>query len=256
MTDRMQNGLLLSFTLHGAVIALAFFWAYAASLNQKPPVRILELVAGEGTNYSATKAPGGASGATKAPPTPAQNIRRLLANANLRAQRAVAKERAEEEKRLAQEEADRAKNAKAETKPEKSPPTKNTASAQKYSKVEVPKVGKGVAGGSPDVKEGAGGKALERMLASYDEELIAALRAAFEQDKPAVLNDSLVATVTFHVAADGTLSSVRITKPSGNPDFDAAVRAAFRRVGSIGARPDRKAEDVELDFRAKDQDGE
>ena len=86
--------------------------------------------------------------------------------------------------------------------------------------------------------------------------LLAALRRALEEEKPAGLSESLVATVVFHVGTDGTLSNVRIVKPSGSAEFDRAVRAAIRRVsGTIGTPPDRKGDDVELDFRAKEQDG-
>ncbi len=196
-----------------------------------------------------TKAP-----VTKAPPvqrTPAQEIRRLLANADLRAKRSVAKQRDEEQKQLTKAEFDRVNKAKAA---EKSAPTK-------IQKVDGEGIAKGVEGGSTANKEGgANGRALTaaegNRMERYESALMAALRRALEQEKPPGLSESLVASVQFRVEADGTLSNVHFAKGSGSAEFDNAVRAAIRRVsGSIGARPDGKSEVVELDFRAK-EDGE
>lgn len=283
----------MSAALHGLIIALAFLWAYVSSLTDRPPVKILELVAGEGTNYQATEAPAlGTPGGVKlnipaptppkaepaqpeatpvtpaptpvappksavqpkAPPTTpnfAKQILRKLYNADAKAKREVAKERAEEEKRMTKAEFDRANKARAA---EKNSPTK-------VQKIDSEGIAKGVVGGSTANKEGgAGGRALTSTEGSarerYDAALIAALRRALEEEKPPGLSESLVATVVFHVAADGTLSNVRITKPSGSREFDSAVRAAIRRVGSIGPRPDHRGDEVELDFKAKEQDGD
>jgi colicin import membrane protein len=282
-----QNGFLLSATLHGSVVALALLWSFAVSLNTKPPSRILELVQGEGNNYGATVAPAlGTPGGVKltvpapltpkpevakpepapitpaepqptpqpkappvtkqspapvtpAPPTKAadttpnfaKSIRRKLIAADSRAKAAVAKERAAE--------------------------AKAAAAAAKVQHIDTEGIVKGVVGGSTANKEGgAGGKALESLNADFDSRLIAALRIALEKEKPPGLSDALIATVVFNIGADGSLTNIRITKRSGSAEFDAAVRAAFRRVGSVGPRPDRKSEsDVELDFRAKEQDG-
>lgn len=293
MTAREQNGFLMSAALHGLVIAVAFLWSLVAGLNDKPPVKILELVAGEGTNYGATEAPAlGSPGGVKLsipdptppkaepaqpapepvappaapvappkaeptakPPPPTQNfakqILRKLYNADAKAKREVAKERAEEQKRITKEEFDRANKAKAAEK---------TASS-KVKRIDSEGIAKGVAGGSTANKTGgAGGRALTSTEGSarerYDAALIAALRRALEEEKPPGLSESLVATVVFHVGADGTLSNIRITKPSGSKEFDNAVRAAIRRAASIGPRPDHRGDDVELDFKAKEQDGD
>lgn len=293
MTAREQNGFLMSAGLHGLVIALAVLWSFVSGLNEKQPVKILELVAGEGTNYGATEAPAlGTPGGVKltvpapAPPKPepvaaeptpvaptppppavtkaptqtkpppaspnfAKQILRKLYNADAKAKREVAKEREEEQKRMTKAEFDRANKARAA---EKNSPAN-------LKRIDSEGIAKGVAGGSTANKEGgAGGRALTSTEGSarerYDAALIAALRRALEEEKPPGLSESLVATVVFHVSADGTLSNIRITKPSGSREFDSAVRAAIRRVGSIGPRPDHRGEEVELDFRAKEQDGD
>ncbi len=286
-----QNGIFLSATLHGAIVALALLWSFAASINTKPPSRILELVAGEGNNYGATVAPAlGTPGgvkltvpaqpapkpetvkpepapvtpaepqpppqpkappmtkqqpapATPAPPTKAadtapnfaKSIRRKLIAADSRAKAAVAKERAAE--------------------------AKAAAAAAKVQHIDAEGIAKGVVGGSAANKDGgAGGRALESTAGSamerYDAMLIDRLRRALEAEKPPGLSDALIATVVFNIGADGSLTNIRITKRSGSAEFDAAVRAAFRRVGAVGPRPDHRSEtDVELDFRAKEQDG-
>lgn len=287
MTDRTPAALVTSLALHALVIALVWLFTYSLNQRAKEVPKIFELVAGEGTNYMATEAPAlGTPGGvkvkipptpvpkpeapakveptpvapeptpitpapppkavptkttpTKAPPTkttrtPAQEIRRLVANADLRAKRAVAKERAEDEKRA--------------------------AAAAKVQHIDAAGIAKGVVGGSTANREGgAGGKALTstegNAMERYESMLIAALRRALEEEKPPGLSESLIASVQFRVDADGTLSGVRITKPSGSSEFDEAVRKAFRRVGSIGKRPDGKSEVVELDFKARELDGE
>jgi colicin import membrane protein len=284
-----QNGFLLSATLHGSVVALALLWSFAASLSDKPPSRILELVQGEGNNFGATVAPAlGTPGGVKltvpapaapkpeaakpepapvtpvepqppqpkappvtksqpspvspAPPTKAadtvpnfaKSIRRKLIVADSRAKAAVAKERAEE--------------------------AKKAAAAAKVQHIDAAGIAKGVVGGSAANKDGgAGGRALEAAEGSamerYDSMLIEKLRRALEEEKPPGLSDALIATIVFNIGADGSLTNIRIIKRSGSAEFDAAVRAAFRKVGSVGPPPSHKSEtDVELDFRAKEQD--
>jgi colicin import membrane protein len=289
MTARYPTAFLLSATLHGAVLAAVLMMTYLLNLPARDQPKIFELVAGEGNNYAATVAPAlGTPGgvklnvpapkpeapvkveptptkpeaasvvtpapkapATKTTRTPAQEIRRLVANADLRAKREVAKQREEEQKRLTKEEFDRANKARVA---DKSP-------LPKAARIDAEGIAKGVAGGSTANKEGgANGRALTSTegsaLERYESALIAALRRALEEEKPPGLSESLIATVEFRISVDGTLSGVRITRSSGSADFDNAVRAAFRRVGSIGPRPDGKSEVLELDFLAREPDGE
>lgn len=287
MTDRrMPAAFMTSLALHALVVIILLLFMYSANQQSKDIPKVFELVAGEGTNYMATEAPalGTPDGVkvnvpappvpkpeapakvepapvqpeptpvtpapptkpvptkaipTKAPPTktspsPAKRILTQLANAEQRAKREVAKQRAEDEKR---------------------------AAAAKLKHIDAAGIAKGVVGGSTANKEGgAGGRALTSTEGSamerYESMLIAALRRALEEEKPRGLSESLVASVQFRVDADGTLSAVRIVKSSGSREFDDAVRAAFRRVASIGRRPDGKSEVVELDFKARELDNE
>jgi len=289
--DRKPAAFALSLTLHVLVVAILLLFTYTMNRQSKEVPKIFELVAGEGNDYMATKAPRiGTPDAVKLnvpappvpkpeaakpepapvtpaptpvappvpksvpakePPSPAKKILTQLYNADRKAKREVAKEREEEQKRLTKEEFDRQNKAKADGK--STPP--------KIAKIDTPGIPKGVAGGSPEnTKAGANGKALTAdegsRMERYQSALMAALHDALEKEKPPGLSESLVTTAEFHWNADGTLSGVRITKSSGSREFDDAVRAAIRQVsGSMGPRPDGKSEVVEIAFRAKEQDG-
>lgn len=101
---------------------------------------------------------------------------------------------------------------------------------------------------------GQGGKAESRedqgLLANYIAQLNAALLRAYE--RPPAIEDGLEAQVTFSIAANGDISNIRITRSSGDPDFDRAAVEAFRRVGSIGPPPTRRADVWTLRFQASD----
>ncbi len=84
-------------------------------------------------------------------------------------------------------------------------------------------------------------------LSAYFDRLISALRAAHEM--PDSVADLLVAKVSFHLAADGSISAVKIVTTSGNPDFDQSVLDAFRRVRSVGAVPGGKSGTYVVPFR-------
>lgn len=57
MTATSPRAFLLSAVLHGTVIALALLFSYTASRPNREAPKILELVAGEGDNFSAREAP-------------------------------------------------------------------------------------------------------------------------------------------------------------------------------------------------------
>jgi colicin import membrane protein len=63
-----------------------------------------------------------------------------------------------------------------------------------------------------------------------------------------------VARVEFFVGADGSISRVRISRSSGSAEFDRSVLEAFSRTRTIGARPDKKGEAVELEFKMREED--
>lgn len=72
-------------------------------------------------------------------------------------------------------------------------------------------------------------------LVGYFERLKTALQAAHEM--PVGVDELFVSRVSFFLATDGTLSSVRVLNPSGNSAYDQSVLAAFAKVRSIGAVP-------------------
>ncbi len=285
MTARTSNAFLLSVTLHGTIIALILLFSFVTTGQTRNMPRVLELVAGEGNNSSATVAP--MLGTTdrvkltvpvptppKAEPTPVEvapiqpapsspkpvtpaavapkapnfsnQIRRQVIRAESTAKMQLAREHAAEAKRLAKEEADRAKQAKAAA-----------ATPPKFTKIDAAGIAKGVIGGSTENKVGgAGGKALVSDEGSALDRYFSLLKRRLEEalNRPPGLSDTLVATVEFHIAADGTLSGARIVKRSGSAEFDRAVLDAVAAVGSIGARPDGQSETLTLDFRMKETD--
>ena len=120
-------------------------------------------------------------------------------------------------------------------------------------RVDASGIKKGVTGGTGAGSKGAGGTALsaaegERME-RYFAMLISRLRESHE--KPGGLSDLLNAEVQFTVAANGTISGVRIVRSSGNADFDQSVLEAFARV-KMPARPDGKSDGQRLTFRIKE----
>ena len=121
-------------------------------------------------------------------------------------------------------------------------------------KINAKGIAEGVRGGSADSKGGGGGTALtaaeHSALDGYIARLVAALRQNHE--KPPGLSDLLSADVEFLLAADGTISRVQIVRSSGNTDFDLSCIEAFKRVGSVGPRPDGKTDTKVLMFRMKE----
>jgi colicin import membrane protein len=75
MTADSSKGFVFSALLHGAVVVAMFLVAYIAKQQEPDMVKVFELVAGEGDNYSATEAPalgtpGGLKMTVPAPPVP------------------------------------------------------------------------------------------------------------------------------------------------------------------------------------------
>lgn len=80
-----------------------------------------------------------------------------------------------------------------------------------------------------------GTKLTAAALDVYFGKLSNALKMAFVL--PSGLSELLKAQVEFQIGADGSLSSIRIVKSSGEPEFDRAVVEAFRKVRTIGPFP-------------------
>ncbi len=259
----------------------------------KEQPKIFELVAGEGDNYMATEAPALGTPGIKlnvpTPPAPAvkpapepepappepvierapvkpapkaeakpveaktpnytKDVLRIASKREKRLVEADRKKREAEAKRISKAEFDKLNKSK--TQP------KGGAVNPKVARIDAEGIAKGVVGGSVNNKTGgAGGKALSRAeqsaLDSYIALLLQRLRAAHE--KPAGLSDLLEAEVEFRIAADGTLSGVKIVRSSGSSEFDRSVLEAFARVRSIGPTPNSKSDVWVVTFKMKEEE--
>ncbi len=183
-----------------------------------------------------------------------KKIRRDIIVADSKAKQQIARERAaeakraaEEQRRMTKEEFDRANKAKTVASAKSSTPN--------YKKLDPEGIAKGVVGGSTANKVGgAGGKALTSdnadVLAGYYKLFKDRLRLEFES--PPGLSDSLKVTIEVRSSADGSLSGARVTQGSGSADFDRAVLQAIQRV-KMPARPDRKPATIEFVFNMRDR---
>ena len=194
----------------------------------------------------------------KAAPKPAdttvpnfkKQIVRSVIRADSQAKREIKKEQ-EKQAKISKEAFDKANKAKAAA------AAKNGTT--KVAKIDTEGIRDGVIGGSPKNKtSGAGGKALVAEDGTLMERYFSLLKNRLKEnhEKPTGLSDTLVAQVEFYVAADGSISGVKIKRPSGSDEFDRSVKEAFARTKSIGARPDKKGERVELEFRMREEDGD
>ncbi len=95
-----------------------------------------------------------------------------------------------------------------------------------------------------------GTKVMIAALDAYFNRLITAVKAAHEM--PDSVADLLVARVSFYLAADGSISAVKIVKTSGSADYDDSVIDAFHRVRSIGAVPGGKSGTYVINFRMQE----
>ena len=113
---------------------------------------------------------------------------------------------------------------------------------------------KGPGGPGTSQAAGAGGPAMQRAIQDAQDSYFAMLIQQLKSNhvKPEGLSDLLSADVSFHIASNGMISRVTITRSSGNSEFDQSVLAAFSRTGSIGPRPDKKSDSSTLTFRMKD----
>ena len=291
MTARSTNAYLCSALVHCGFVGLLLLLAYGVGSTRPEAPKVFELVAGAGDNYAATVAPAlGVPGGIKLKlatprtpvverqPAPAETVpvepspvpekvvkaslqkappvkkadtvtnftKVLERTASRRAARLEARYRkqlAEQEKREAREEALERKAAQA-----------NAARAER---IDAEGIREGVVGGSAENKKGgAGGKALSReegdLLDGYFALLKARIKENFEASGDA--SDRLATRLEFFVAANGSLSGVRIVRSSGNADFDRSVLEAFHRTSSIGPRPDGKGETVTMEFDLREDD--
>jgi colicin import membrane protein len=274
--ERSNHSYGSSLLLHGGIVALILLFTYVLNQESPPPPKIFELVAGGGDNYAATAAPAlGVPDGIKvtipavpapSPPepaalqaepepvpakvTPAKALPVKVANKIPDFAKAVERTAARVANRI---EAKYKKQQEAEQ--------RKQMTQEQYLKAHPAKAGEGIAqgvvGGSTANKTGgAGGKALTREegheLEAYWAMLISQLSANLE--KPTDVSDALTAEVEFYVGADGSLSEGRISRSSGNPEFDRAVLEAVHRTHSIGPRPDGRGDKVTVPFKMHEDD--
>jgi colicin import membrane protein len=271
-----------SVLLHGAVVLLIVFFSYAASSVVQDTPKILELVAGEGDNYAATAAPAlGSEGGVKlqtapvvreqAPPAPkpepspiqpapmeavpkpapakpakpvdlVAELKRVEARREKRLEAKYQKEKEAEEKRISHEEFLKQQAA---------------AKAGRVSHIDAEGIREGVIGGSTENKRGgAGGRALTREEGSELDAYFSMLKARIKENHtpPEGVTENLEAHLEFFVAADGSISHLRIARSSGNHEFDRSVIEACERTRSIGPRPDGRSETVQMSFKMREDE--
>jgi colicin import membrane protein len=127
----------------------------------------------------------------------------------------------------------------------------------KIARIDAEGIAGGVVGGSTSNKVGgAGGTALSREEASVMESYFSCLKQKLEaaHEPPVGVSDKLSVRVEFMLPADGTISQVHIVRSSGNKDFDQSVLDAFKRVRSVGPRPDGRSEAIKLEFNTPDEE--
>ena len=252
MRPYSSSAFLRSLTLHAFVAALLFVTTvYVARSDKMQPV-IFELVAGPPTAPDELVAP--ALGSTTAPvKIKVPMVERPQESAT------VPETKSKPDTSLAK---DLKKSAKVSYQEylKKHPTPKPSAATTTPRAAHVPKIDTqgivgGVKGGSTaNTRGGGGGNALTReqqnQLDTYISLLIQELKNAHEP--PSGVSDQLETKVTFDITASGAILSPRISKSSGNREFDESVLDAFRRVRSIGPTPTRRPDTWTVTFRMQD----
>ncbi len=289
MTANSPQAYFLSSALHAAAVAAVLLLGLAAEQRRSESPKIFELVAGAGDNYAATVAPAlGTPGGIKvtipeppqaapeppqpaqveqAPPAPAKPTPAPVAasaapakasdipnytnvvqsTANRKAARLEAKYKkelaAEERRRQTYEQFQKEHAGKA---------------GHSNPRVDAEGIAGGVVGGSTANKTGgAGGKALTREEQSLLDSYFAFFKARLKENHmpPPDVSDKMSVRIEFFMAADGSVSRVRVVRSSGNAEFDRSVLEAVRKT-RVGPRPDGHSDEKELEFRMRDEDAE
>ncbi|MBL9217321.1 MAG: TonB family protein [Opitutaceae bacterium] len=267
MRPNSSSAFLTSLILHGFVAALLFVTTiYVARSDKLPPV-IFELVAGPGEDMNAREAPAEGNTAMKVnvpkvelpqdKPEPPQVQESVSVPETAPPKPPPVK--AKSDTSIAKQMNKSAKVSYQEYL-KKHPTPKQSAASTVRRNAKVPKIDTqgvlgGVKGGSTASTRGSGGKALTReeqdQLSTYISFLIQELKRAHEP--PSGVSDQLEAKVTFDITASGAILNPRISKSSGNREFDESVLDAFRRMRSIGPTPNRRPDTWTVTFRMRDE---
>jgi TonB family protein len=267
MRANSPSSIAVSLSLHAFVAAVIFVTTVYVAQQDKPPV-IFELVAGPPTAPEQLVAPalGNTPSAVKlevpkveTPPLPAPapevaqpvppEAREVVPPPKAKPDVSIAKQLKRSEKMSYQQ------YLKSHPTPKPAPPSPNQKAAN-VPRVDAQGIANGVRGGSTaNTKGGGGGKALTREeqseLNTYISFLLNALKEAHEA--PLGVSDQLETKVTFDITASGSILNPRISKSSGNREFDESVLQAFRKVRSIGPTPHGKPDTWTVGFKMKDE---
>jgi len=255
VNTQSSGAYLLSLLLHGAAAVIVLLFAYASSRVSDDSPKVFELVAGAGDNYAATAAPalgsrGGikiiASAPPKPEPAPIQPAPMEAAPSSAPAKPAKPVDLVAQLKKV---EARRERNLEAKYKKEEAAEAKKQEAADKaaakVAHIDAEGIREGVIGGSTDnTKGGAGGKALTREEGSELDAYFSMLRDRIKENAVQLdgVSDKLEARVEFFLAADGSISHVRILESSGNAEFDSSAVEAVSQTRSMPPRPDGKSD--------------
>lgn len=281
MRANSPSAFFTSLTLHSVVAGLIIFFTYYSVWQQGPPPVIFELVAGPPTAPDELVAPALGNSLTpvkldvpkvelpaeKPEPKVEEVVPTVKTVETPPASDVVPpppkpKPKAKPEKTLLQELKTRQKMSyndylKKHPRPKPQPQAATTnPRTGKGPRIDAEGIAQGVKGGSTANKRGGGGgKALTREeqneLNTYISFLINALKEA--HTPPPGVNENLAAQVTFDITAGGHIVNPRISKSSGDKDFDESVIDAFRRVRSIGPTPTGKSDTWTVTFRMRDE---
>lgn len=267
MSANSSNAFLTSLTLHSVAAGLIIFFTYYSVWRQGPPPVIFELVAGPPTAPDELVAP-----ALGNSPTPVKNEAKVEPKAEPKAEpkpeppvetvqavetppevtevpkitpkvdKAMVSQMKKEIKK--REKMNYKDYLKKHPIPKRAPQVAATTSNSKnVPRIDTEGIAQGVKGGSTANKRGGGGgKALTREeqneFDTYISFLVSALKEAYVA--PPGKNDKLSTVITFDITASGAILNPRITKSSGDREYDDSVLDAFRRVRSIGPTPSGK----------------
>jgi TonB family protein len=272
MRPNSSSAFLTSLILHGFVAALIFCTTIYMAHSEKVPV-IFELVQGPGADPTALAAPAAGNTAMKVtvpkvelPPDKVepqvQESPSVPETAPPKAEtappKAVTSPKVKSDTSIAKQMNQSARMSYKDYLKKHPTPKPSVASATRAAnvpKVDVQGVLGGAKGGSTTSTRGSGGKALTREeadeLSTYISFLIQELKRAHEP--PSGVSDQLETKVTFDITASGAILNPRITKTSGNREFDDSVLDAFRRMRSIGPTPNHRPDTWTVTFKMKDE---
>jgi len=115
--------------------------------------------------------------------------------------------------------------------------------------------GSGPIGAGGDGK-GGGGQLVGIEFLAYRQQVINAVKGAWAN---VLTRPGLVAKVRFEIAADGTVSGIRLEQGSGNPAYDASALRAVQRANPLPPPPARYAgefRDFVIEFHSEETGGQ